>query len=139
VDLVKVFDTMNHDLLCQILLRYGLPPVLVQNIKKRYNNCTVKIKVGEEFTEIDYTTGVHKGDNMSPVLFLFVMQTFLETLQFESQPIQYSCFPKNKNIVLFFLSLCITNLAEAVTNPLHPLFLPPYTYCTHCRTLDTNN
>jgi hypothetical protein len=91
---------MNHDLLCQILLRYGLPPVLVQNIKKRYNNCTVKIKVGEEFTEIDYTTGVHKGDNMSPVLFLFVMQTFLETLQFESQPIQYSCFPKNKNINL---------------------------------------
>jgi hypothetical protein len=91
---------MNHDLLCQILLRYGLPPVLVQNIKKRYNNCTVKIKVGEEFTEIDYTTGVHTGDNMSPVLFLFVMQTFLETLQFESQPIQYSCFPKNKNINL---------------------------------------
>jgi hypothetical protein len=34
VELVKAFDTVNHDLLCQILLRYGLPPMLVQNIKK---------------------------------------------------------------------------------------------------------
>jgi hypothetical protein len=79
VDLVKAVDTVFHDLLCQILLRYGLPPVLVQNIKKLYNNCTVKIKVGAESTEIDYTTGVHQGDNMSTVLFLFVMQAFLET------------------------------------------------------------
>ena len=26
VDLVKAFDTVNHDLLCQILAKYGLPP-----------------------------------------------------------------------------------------------------------------
>ena len=81
VDLVKAFDTVNHDLLGQILLKYGLPPTLVQNVKKLYNNCRVKIKVGKKYTEIDYTTGVHQGDNMSPVLFLFVMQAFLETLQ----------------------------------------------------------
>jgi hypothetical protein len=57
----------------------------------------VKIKVGAKFTKIDYTTGVHQGDNISPVLFLFVMQAFLETLQIESQPIQFSYFPKNYN------------------------------------------
>jgi hypothetical protein len=34
---------------------------------------------------------------MSPVLFLFVMQAFLETLHFKSQPIQFSYFPENKN------------------------------------------
>ena len=34
-------------------------------------------------------TGVHQGDNMSPVLFLFVIQAFLDTLQMKSQPIQY--------------------------------------------------
>ena len=29
VDLVKAFDTVNHDLLCQILAKYGLPPPLM--------------------------------------------------------------------------------------------------------------
>jgi hypothetical protein len=80
VDLIKAFDTINHDLLYQILIKYSLPTTLVQNIKKLYDNCKVKIKVGKTFTKIDYTTGIHQGDSMSPVLFLFVMQAFLETL-----------------------------------------------------------
>jgi hypothetical protein len=52
--------------------------------------------VGSKFTELDYTTDVRQGDNMPPVLFLYVMQAFLETLQLKSQPIQFSYFPKNK-------------------------------------------
>jgi hypothetical protein len=97
VDLVKAFDTVHHDLLCQILRKYGLPPPIVQNVKKLYKNCRVKIKVGKKYTEIDYTTGVHQGDNMSPVLFLFVIQAFLDTLQLKSQPVEYAYFPENKN------------------------------------------
>jgi hypothetical protein len=50
----------------------------------------VKIKVGTKFTKINYTTGVHQGDDMSPVLFHFIMQAFLETLQNESQSIHFS-------------------------------------------------
>ena len=34
VDLVKAFDTVHHDLLCQILAKYGLPPPLHPNIKE---------------------------------------------------------------------------------------------------------
>jgi hypothetical protein len=34
VDLVKAFDTVHHNLLCQILSKYGLPPPLVQIIRK---------------------------------------------------------------------------------------------------------
>jgi hypothetical protein len=50
------------------------------SIEKLYNNCRVKIKIGRGFTEVDYTTGAQQGDNMSPVLFLFVMQAFFDTL-----------------------------------------------------------
>ena len=55
------------------------------------------MKVGTKFTGISYTTGVHQGDNMSPVLFLFVMQAFLKTLQLTAQPAQFAFFPDNKN------------------------------------------
>jgi hypothetical protein len=34
---------------------------------------------------------------MSSILFLLVIQAFLETLQIEAQPIQFSYFPENKN------------------------------------------
>ena len=81
VDLVKAFDTVHHKLLCQIVSKYGLPPPVVQNVKKLYKDCKVKIKVGKKYTEIDYTTGVHQGNNMSPVLFLFIIQAFIDTLR----------------------------------------------------------
>ena len=97
VDLVKAFDTVHHKLMCEILSKYGLPPALIKIIKKLYKNCTVKIKVGTKFAEILYSTGVHQGDNMSPVLFLFVMQAFLDTLQLSSPPVLFSHFPGNKN------------------------------------------
>ena len=97
VDLVKAFDTVHHQLLCEILTKYGLPPALVQIIKKLYDNCKVKIKIGSKATEINYTTGVHQGDNMSSVLFLFVIQAFLETLELKAPPIVYNHFPENKN------------------------------------------
>jgi len=97
VDLVKAFDTVHHQLLCEILSKYGLPPPFVEIIKKLYNDRKIKIKVGSKSTEIDYTTGVHQGDNMSSVLFLFVMQAFLETLQLKNPPILFTHFPENKN------------------------------------------
>ncbi len=73
VDLVKAFDTVHHDLLCKILSKYGLLEDLVKNVAKLYKNCIVKIRVGKSYADVDYTTGVHQGDNMSPVLFLFVI------------------------------------------------------------------
>jgi hypothetical protein len=56
------------------------PPSLIQNIAKLYKNCMVKIKVGGKFAEVDYTTGVHQGDNESPIFFLFIIQASLDTL-----------------------------------------------------------
>jgi hypothetical protein len=97
IDLVKAFDTAHHNLLFCILEKYGLPPLLVQKITKLYKNCNIKIKVRKKSTAVDYTTGVHLGDNMSPVLFLFIIQAFSEMLKINAQPIIYSYFPENKN------------------------------------------
>ncbi len=53
------------------------PPKFVTAIQTIYtdNVCVLKIK------KIPQTVGVRQGNNMAPVLFLFLMTTFAETLE----------------------------------------------------------
>jgi hypothetical protein len=97
VALIKAFDTIQHDLLILILQNYCLPNNLTSIIIKLYKDSKVKTKLGKCKILIDYMAGVHQGDNMSPVLFLFVIQAFLDTLKIETQPIEFAYFPENKN------------------------------------------
>jgi hypothetical protein len=61
------------------------------------NNYQVKITSGKISTVVDYTTGVYQGDNMSPVLFIFVMQAFLDSLKLNTEKAEFSFFLENKN------------------------------------------
>ena len=49
-------------------------------IKKLYMQSTVQLEMGKEKCEIEYNTGVQQGDNMAPILFLYVIQAGMETL-----------------------------------------------------------
>jgi exonuclease III len=80
-DLVKAFDTVNHELMLALIEHYGAPKELVRIIKMMYTDVSVKLQVGKEKRLIPYTVGVQQGDNMAPVLFLFVMQAFSDTLK----------------------------------------------------------
>jgi hypothetical protein len=80
-DLVKAFDTVNHELMLAIIEHYGAPKDLVCIIKMMYTNVSVKLQVGKEKQLIPYTVGVQQGDNMAPVRFLFIMQAFSDTLK----------------------------------------------------------
>jgi hypothetical protein len=79
VDLVKAYDTANHTLLIDILRKYGAPPKFVTAIETIYRNNTCVLKIENEIAEIPQTVGVRQGDNMAPVLFLFLMTAFAET------------------------------------------------------------
>jgi hypothetical protein len=46
-----------------------------------HTDMNVKLQIGKEEHDIPYTVGVQQGDNMAPILFLFVMQAFSETLE----------------------------------------------------------
>ena len=81
VDLVKAYDTANHELLLQILERYGAPPNFVSAIERMYQDLAVVLKIGKCSEEIVQEVGVRQGDNMAPVLFLFLMTAFAETLE----------------------------------------------------------
>jgi hypothetical protein len=83
VDLVKAYDTVNHELLFQILERYGAPPKYVNAIMRLYNSLIAKISIGSEKAEIPQTVGVRQGDNLSPVIFLFLMSACAESMDVE--------------------------------------------------------
>jgi hypothetical protein len=46
-----------------------------------YKNCTVSYKLKNKTVNVEFSTGVQQGDNALPVLFTYVMQAFLDTLQ----------------------------------------------------------
>ena len=83
VDLVKAYDTANHKLLIDVICRYGAPPKFAAAIKRIYQNNTCMLKIKNETEEIPQSVGVRQGDNMAPVLFLFLMTAFAQTLELE--------------------------------------------------------
>ena len=80
IDIVKAFDSVNHSLLFELLIYYGVPNNIVQVIKSLYTGATVNIQLGKEASSIPYTVGVQQGDNMAPTLFLFAMLAFSDIL-----------------------------------------------------------
>ena len=61
VDLVKAFDTVNHELMLAVMRKYGFPPRLVSMVRRVYENFTLKIQKGEEMSLLEYLIGVHQG------------------------------------------------------------------------------
>ncbi len=69
----------------KILERYGAPPKFQNSIERLYTDLKVTVKIGKEKAEIDQEVGVRQGDNVSSVIFLFLMSAFVETIEKEWQ------------------------------------------------------
>lgn len=83
IDLVKAYDTLNHELLFKVLEKYGAHPKYINCVRRMYSALIAKVKIGSEMEEILQTVGVRQGDNLSPVLFLFVVSAFAKSLEDE--------------------------------------------------------
>ena len=81
VDLVKAFDTVNHAMLLKILVKYDAPPKLCSAIERMYTDLKIILKIGKVKAEMGQTVGVRQGDCVAPVLFLFMLMVFAETLE----------------------------------------------------------
>jgi hypothetical protein len=78
---VKEYDTIDHKLLILFLLeKYGVPEPLRRMTATLYENLVISFSLGKEKLEIHQSVGVRQGDNMAPVLFLFVMTAFYDLL-----------------------------------------------------------
>lgn len=80
-DLVKAFDTSNHNLIINIIKKLGGPPNFCNAIERLYTDLVVTLKIGKETSDIFQSVGVRQGDNLSPVIFLLIMTAFSETLE----------------------------------------------------------
>jgi hypothetical protein len=82
IDLIKAFDTANHDLLFAILEKYGAPRALIEVIRHLHDNFQLKLVFDKKNQAIiNYTVGVRQGDNMAGLLFLFLMQAMDESFK----------------------------------------------------------
>ena len=80
VDLVKVFDTVNHRFLLLVLRKYGMPVELVSVIDRMYQDFKLTFSVCDAYTIILYTIRVHQCNNLAPILFNIYFQATVESL-----------------------------------------------------------
>ena len=57
VDLVKAYDTANHELLLSILEKYGARPKFVGAMRKMYSSYVVILKIEKETEEFRHEVG----------------------------------------------------------------------------------
>ena len=65
----------------KILSCYGIPDSLISDIKCLYQPVTIKYTWGKNNHVFPSLVGVKQGGNLSPILFLFIMQATMETLE----------------------------------------------------------
>ena len=70
IDFKKPFDSKHRATVWTILSQYGIPDQVIEVIRNLYNNSRSAVgingQIGEWFHVI---TGVHRGCNLSPLLF----------------------------------------------------------------------
>ena len=80
IDLIRFFNSINHELLLKLLSTYSIPKTLIDNIKKLYQNCNIQLQVNDEkITELHHRCTT--SNNMVPILVLFIRQAANELIR----------------------------------------------------------
>ena len=67
IDLVKAYDTADHELLIKVLEKYGVRPTIRRIVATLYENLVISLTIGSEKVELHRGVGVRQEDNMAPV------------------------------------------------------------------------
>ena len=79
IDLVKAFDRVPRELLWCVLLKFGVPPKLVQLLKALHAHVNIAFTVNDITQTIDCVIGVKQGDILGPILFTFYLAAIMIT------------------------------------------------------------
>ena len=76
IDLTKAFDTVNRDLLWQVLSKFGCPPNFLTVVQEFHNNMKAKVVVGGRMSDqFDVLVGLKQGCVLAPVIFNLFLVT----------------------------------------------------------------
>jgi hypothetical protein len=67
-------------MLRKILTVLGVPENMIEVLKKLYKDVTINLRVGEKLEQFLSTSGVKQGDNLAPILFIFVIHAVSNSL-----------------------------------------------------------
>ena len=100
INLVKAFDTTEHELMFQVLSIYGVPEDCINVIKKMYKNCTIQINLSkEEIRDIICRNGVQQKIIWCWSYSFTSSMQYLKTLQKqlgEEKKLEFRYFPDSK-------------------------------------------
>ena len=72
---------MNREALWEVLRKFGMPGHLVRMLARPHAGAVINVKIGEENTAVGSSAGGRQGACEGPILFLFIMQAALETVE----------------------------------------------------------
>jgi len=79
IELTKAFDTVNRDLLLQVLCKFGCPPRFLGILREFHTDMRARVVQGGELSKsFGVNTGVKQGCVLAPVIFnLFLVAVTL--------------------------------------------------------------
>ena len=83
IDFEKCFDSINRNILWQVLLKNGVKGKLLRCLRSMYCSVKARVRCGSELSQtINCTAGVKQGDSCSPILCsLFINELALEIIR----------------------------------------------------------
>jgi hypothetical protein len=82
VDFKKAYESVRREVLCSILIEFGIPMKLVRWIKICINETCSKVRVGKYLSDsFPVQNGLKQGDDLSPLLFNFALEYAIRKVQ----------------------------------------------------------
>jgi len=75
IDFKKAYDSVRREVLCKIVIEYGIPRKLVRLIKKSLTETYSRVRVGKNMSDrFPIRNGLKQGDALTQMLFNFALE-----------------------------------------------------------------
>jgi len=82
IDFKNTYDSVRKEVLCKILIEFGIPRKLVRLVKMSLTETYSRARVGKNVSDrFPIRYGLKQGDALSPILFNFALEYAIRRVQ----------------------------------------------------------